>query len=90
VACRVLEAAGKHVSYKAKWDAQIQLRECSEQRKKGENSQAGFGQDVGCGVQIRKRDSSKLDEQRRNVYESKGSVFHSPRRSGNVHEKTGT
>jgi hypothetical protein len=89
VACRVLEAAGKHVPFDATSNAQIQLRECSEERNRGENSQACFGQDVGCGVQIRKTDSSKLDEKRWNLYENKGSVFHRPRRSGNVYENKG-
>jgi len=57
---------------------------------KRENHEAYFGQNVACGVEMEKRDSLKLDEQRGNVYENKGSAFHSPRRSGNVYEKTGT
>jgi hypothetical protein len=40
-------------------------------------------------VEMKKRDSSKLDEQRWNVYENKGSAFHSPRRSRNVYENKG-
>jgi hypothetical protein len=89
VACRVLEAQGERVSFDAKSDAQTQLRECSEQRNRGENSQAGFGQDVGSGAEMKERDSSKLDEQRANLYENKGSVFHRPRRSRNVYENKG-
>jgi hypothetical protein len=68
----------------------MQHRECSEQHKKRENSQASFGQHVGPGVEMKERDSSKLDEQRGNVYENKEPVFHSPGRSWNVYEKTGT
>jgi hypothetical protein len=48
-----------------------------------------FGQDVGSGAEVKERDSSKLDEQRWDVYENKGSAFHSLRRSGNVYENTG-
>jgi hypothetical protein len=49
-----------------------------------------FGQDVGSGVEMKKRDSSKLGERSGNVYENKGSAFPSPERSGNVCENTGT
>ena len=90
MAWHVLKAGGEHVSCNAKSDAQIQLRECSEQDKKGENSQPCFGQDVGSGVEMKERDSSKLDDRRWNVYENKGSAFHSPRLSGNVYGNTGT
>jgi len=90
VTWHVLEVAGERVSCNATSDAQIQLRECSEEDKKRENSQPRFGQDVGSGVEMKERDSSKLDEQSGNLYENKGAAFHSPRRSGNVHENTGT
>ena len=46
-------------------------------------------QNVGSGMEMKERDSSKLDERRGDVYENKGSAFHSPRRSGNVYENTG-
>ena len=47
-------------------------------------------QNVGSSVEMKERDSSKLDERRGDVYENKGSAFHSPRRSGNVYENTST
>jgi hypothetical protein len=90
VACHVLEIGGEHVSFDATAHAQIQLRECSEQHKKRENSQTCFGQDVGSGVEMKERDSSKLEERRGNVHENKGSVFQIPERRGNVYENTGT
>jgi hypothetical protein len=54
VAWRVLEAGGEQVSFDATSDAQIQLRERSEEHKKRENSQAAFGQDVCSGVEMTK------------------------------------
>ena len=65
----MLEAGGERVSFGARSDAQIQLREDSEQDKKREKSQACFGQNVGSGVEMKERDSSKLDGRRGNVYE---------------------
>ena len=90
MAGHVLEAGGEHVSFDATSDAQIRLRECSEQHKKRENSKACFGQDVSSGVEMKERDSSKFEERRGNIYENKGSAFHDPLRSGNVYEKTDT
>jgi hypothetical protein len=86
VAWRVLEVGGEQVSFDATSDAQIQLRERSEQHKKRENSQASFGQDVGSSVEMKERDSSKLGERHGNVYENKGSFFHGREEIGNVIE----
>jgi len=49
-----------------------------------------FGQDVGSGVEMKERDSSKFEERRGNVYENKGWAFHDPLGSGNVYENTDT
>jgi hypothetical protein len=90
VAWHVLEVGGEHVSFDATSHAQIQLRECSEQHKKRENSQPCFGQDVGSGVEMKERDSSKLDERRGNVHENKGPLWKTWQRSGNVTENKGS
>jgi hypothetical protein len=99
VAGHVPEVGGEQVSFDATSDAQSQLRECSEQHKKGGNDRRferhpipndTTTQDVGSGVEMKQRDSSKLDERRGNVYENKGSAFHDPQRSGNVYENTST
>jgi hypothetical protein len=45
-----------------------------------------FGQNAGSGVEMKERDSSKLDGRRGNVYENKRPVFSSPDLSGNVAE----
>jgi hypothetical protein len=82
----VLEVGGEQVSFDATSDAQIQLRERSEQLRKRENSQASFGQDVGSGVEMKERDFSKLDELCGNFYENKRSVFHGRDKSRNVIE----
>ncbi len=86
MAWRVLEVGREQVPFDAASDAQIQLRERSELRKKRENSQACFGQDVGSGVEMKERNSSKLDELCGNVYENKGPAFHGREESGNVVE----
>jgi hypothetical protein len=86
----VLEVGGEQVSLDATSAAQIQLRECSEQHKKRENSQASLGQDVGSGVEMKERDASKLGELCGNVYENKGPVFHGREESGNVIENKGS
>jgi hypothetical protein len=78
----VLEAGGEQVSFDATSDTQIQLRERSEQRKKRENPQGSFGQDVGSGVEMKERDSSKLDELCGNVYENKGPLLKTERKAG--------
>jgi len=90
VAWRVLEVGGEQVSFNATSDAQIQLRERSEEHKKRENPQASFGQDVGSGVEMKERDSSKFGELCGNVYENKGPVFHGRDESGNVVENKGS
>ena len=82
MAWHVLEAGGEQVSIDATSDAQIQLRERSEEHKKRENSQASFGQDVGSGVEMKERDSSKLDELCGNVYENKGPLWKTGGKAG--------
>jgi hypothetical protein len=82
VAWRVLKAGGEQVSFDATSDAQIQLRERSEQHKKRENSQASFGQDGGSGVEMKERNSPKLDGQCGNVYENKGPLWKTGGKAG--------
>ena len=47
-----------------------------------------YAQEVDSGKR-EKKDFSKLRDRRGNVYENKGSVFHSPAQSGNVIENKG-
>jgi hypothetical protein len=77
VACHVLEVGGEQVSFDATSDAKSSFESAPRTTTKREISQACFGQDVASGAGMKERDFSKFDEQRGNVYENKGSTFHS-------------
>jgi hypothetical protein len=58
--------------------------------KRGENSQDLFGHNVCSGVEMKERDSSKLDERRGNVHENKGPLWKTRQQSGNDTENKGS
>jgi hypothetical protein len=82
VACHVLEAGGEQVSFDATSDAQIQLRDCSEQHKKRESSQASFGQDVGSGWKWKKETVQNSGSKARMSMKTKGRISMTPSEAG--------
>jgi hypothetical protein len=66
-----LQAGGEQFPFDRTSEAQIQPGWRSGQHEKGENYLLPFGQDVDSGPEMMKKNSSKIDERRRNVYENK-------------------